>query len=151
MTDSVFSGDKQVQKNHQDEILKPVSWPNNNDPSVGPFLIELGRDIQLYRVSKKLESKQIPIFHSKALIFFVESNDIQSQNNTPKGNYKIISEERKIFSKTPKKSKFELIVIGVDSIDRTNPRGQTKLEERMLHSRGLGAQRVTFFTAIHLQ
>ena len=55
-----------------------------------------------------------------------------------------MSERRKIFSKTPKKSEFELEVIGVESIDRTNPRGPTKLEERILHSRGLGAQRVAF-------
>lgn len=50
-----------------------------------------------------------------------------SRIGTPKCSSSDI-ERRKIFSKTPKKQDFEINVIGVEEIDRKNPRGPTKCE-----------------------
>ncbi len=67
-----------------------------------------------------------------------------SRIGTPKRSSSEV-DRRKIFSKTPKKKDFEITVIGVEEIDRNNPKGPTRTEERILSSRGLGKKQITFW------
>jgi|688.fasta_scaffold1454712_1 hypothetical protein len=67
-----------------------------------------------------------------------------SRIGTPNRSFSEI-DRRKIFSKTPKKEDLEISVIGVEEIDRNNPRGPTKCEETIFRAIGLGKKQITFW------
>ncbi|XP_046448536.1 uncharacterized protein LOC124197233 isoform X4 [Daphnia pulex] len=64
---------------------------------------------------------------------------------TPRRHSVPADRRKMIFSNIPKKPDFEMNVIGVETVDRTNPRAPTKMEEKILQSKGLGIKQVTFW------